>query len=313
VLDNNPKESKKGLPDSFQTRYDRNYIEELSLERIFSKVMDISIDKIIPDPDQPRKTFEEDSLNELASSIKEKGVLEPILVRKSGDHFVIIAGERRWRASKIAEKTSIPAIILEPKDFREIKEIQIIENLQREDISVIERARVIYDYLEPYANDKNIKTLLINMRMGRDVPESFAHTVSALCKTIGKTPATIIRWLSLLELPQDIQKKVDSPDSPLTSKHIESLLKLKDITLMKGVIELIEKENLSSSDTGKLVNHIAKKKANDPLKSAIKNIEAIAKRITFVEKVSELEKINEELLIIRDLVEELLEKLPKDY
>jgi ParB family chromosome partitioning protein len=312
VLDNNYKEVRKGLPDNFQTRYNRNYIEELSTEKIVNKVRDIDVDKIIPDPEQPRKNFEEDSLNELASSIKEKGVLEPILVRRVDENFIIIAGERRWRASKIAGKGSVPAIVLEPKDSIEIKEIQIIENLQREDISVIERARVIYDYLKPYAQDKNLKTLLINMRMGRDVPEDFAHTVSALCKTIGKTPATIVRWLSLLELPEDIQKKVDSPNSPITSRHIESLLKLKDIALIKSVIEVVERENLSSNDTGKLVKRITKRQANDPLKSAIKSIEAIAKRITFLEEKKEIEKLKEELLIIRDLSQELLEKLPKD-
>ncbi|MGC8721600.1 MAG: ParB/RepB/Spo0J family partition protein [Caldisericaceae bacterium] len=312
MLDNNPKEIKKGLPDTFQTRYDRNYIEELTLEKIVNKVMDISLDKIMPDPGQPRKSFEEDSLNELASSIKQKGVLEPILVRKSNENFIIIAGERRWRASKIAGKLSIPAIVVEPKDSKDIKEIQIIENLQREDISVIERARVIQDYLKPYARDKHLKTLLINMRMGRDVPEEFAHTVSALCQTIGKTPGTIIRWLSLLDLPEDIQNKIDNPSSPITSRHVESLLKLKDIALMKGVIELIERENLSSNDTVKLVRHITKKRSADPLKSAIRNIEAIAKRITFVERPNELKKIKEELLIVRDLTQELLEKLPKD-
>ncbi len=312
MSENNPKEVKKGLPDNFATRYSRNYIDELSREKIVNKVRDIDIDKIIPDPEQPRKNFDENSLNELASSIKEKGILEPILVRKLDENFIIITGERRWRASKIVGKTSVPSIVLEPKDAKEIKEIQIIENLQREDISVIERARVIYDYLKPYAHDKNLKTLLINMRIGRDVPKEFAHTVGALCKTIGKTPATIVRWLSLLELPVDIQKKVDSPNSPITSRHIESLLKLKDLALIKGVIEVVERENLSSNETGKLVKRITKRRVNDPLKSAIRNIETIAKMITFIEGKKEIGKLKEELLIIRDLSQELLEKLPKD-
>jgi hypothetical protein len=79
--------------------------------------------------------------------------------------------------------------------------------------------------------------------MGRDVPEDFALTVSALCKAIGKAPITLIRWISLLELPEEIQKKIDDPNSPLTSKHVESLLKVKDLDVIKKVVKLLKKMN----------------------------------------------------------------------
>jgi len=302
-------ENRKGLPDNFISKYTKGYVEELATEKILNRVMDLEIDKIVPDTEQPRKYFSEDSLKELANSIIERGILEPILVRRADSKYIIISGERRWRASILAGKTNIPAIVLETRDQREIKEIQIIENLQREDISPIERAKAMKDYLEPFAHGKKIKSLLINYRMGRKVPEDFAHTVSALCKTIGKNPITIIRWLSLLELPEDLQNKLNDPLSPITSKHIETLLKLNDLILMRNVIKIIEKENLSSEEAAEIVKKIKKRKANDPLKSAIKEIEAISRRLLYVESKKEIEKIKEELLIIKDLAEELLEKI----
>ena len=302
-------ENRRGLPDNFISKYTKGYVEELATEKILNRVMDLEIDKIVPDTEQPRKYFSEDSLKELANSIIERGILEPILVRRADSKYIIISGERRWRASILAGKTNIPAIVLETRDQREIKEIQIIENLQREDISPIERAKAMKDYLEPFAHGKKIKSLLINYRMGRKVPEDFAHTVSALCKTIGKNPITIIRWLSLLELPEDLQNKLNDPLSPITSKHIETLLKLNDLILMRNVIKIIEKENLSSEEAAEIVKKIKKRKANDPLKSAIKGIEAISRRLLYVESKKEIEKIKEELLIIKDLAEELLEKI----
>jgi ParB family chromosome partitioning protein len=302
-------ENKKGLPDNFFTKYTKGYIEELATEKILNRVMEIEVNKIAPDTEQPRKYFSEDSLKELANSINEKGVLEPILVRRVDSKYIIISGERRWRASILAGKASIPAIVLEPKNKNEIKEIQIIENLQREDISPIERAKAINDYLEPVAHGKKIKTLLINYRMGRRVPEDFALTVSALCKTIGKNPITIVRWLSLLELPEDLQNKLNDPLSPITSKHIETVLKLNDLNLIRNVIKIIEKESLSSKEAEKIVKKIKKRKASDPLKSAIKNIETISRRLLYVENKKEIEKIKEELHIIKDLAEELLEKI----
>jgi ParB family chromosome partitioning protein len=302
-------ENKRGLPDNFFSKYTKGYIEELSSEKIINRVMDIEIEKISPDVEQPRKYFSEDSLKELASSIKEKGVLEPILVRRVDSKYIIISGERRWKASILAGKKNIPAIVLEPRDAKEIREIQIIENLQREDISPIERAKVIYDYLKPFTHGKKLKSLLINYRIGRKIPEDLALTVSALCKIIGKTPITIIRWLSLLELPEDMQKKLDDPLSPITSKHIETLIKLNDLVLMRNVIKIIEKENLSSEEAEEIVKKIKKRKANDPLKAAIRGIETVSKRLLYVQTKKELEKIKEELLIIKDLAEELIQKI----
>jgi ParB family chromosome partitioning protein len=303
-----PANKKRGLPKTFKTRYESDYVEELANEKILFKVEALDIDRVKPDVSQPRKLFDEEALKELASSIKEKGVLEPILVRKEENGFIIISGERRWRASIIAGKKTIPAIVLDTTDNREIKEIQIIENLQRKDITPLERARAIKDYLEPFAEGKKVKTLLINYRRNRKVPEKFAHTVSALCKLTGKSPMTLVRWVSLLDLPEEIQKKVDDPLSPITARHVEHLLKLDDVKTMMKVANLIEKEGLSSEETGEVIKE-AKKSASqkDPLTTLMKKIERIYK--SGVKDKRKKRKTKEELLKLKAYIEKLLETL----
>jgi ParB family chromosome partitioning protein len=291
--------NKKGLPKNFVSRYQHDYVEELVNEKIIHKVKEIDVKKIKPDSSQPRKLFDENSLKELASSIKEKGVLQPILVRKENGSYVIISGERRWKASILAGKKTIPVIELSTTNRKEIKEIQIIENLQREDITPLERAYAIKEYLEPVSEGKKIKTLLINYRMGRKTPEKFAHTVSALCKIAGKSPITLERWISLLDLPEDIQKKIDDPNSPITSRHIEQLLKIKDVKMMMEIVKLIEKENLSSEEVKKIVK---KKKRTDPFERVMKDINRI-------KRIKDKKKVKKGLLQIKKFIDELIKAI----
>ena len=302
-----PANKKRGLPQTFKRRYESDYVEELANERILYKVEALDINSVKPDENQPRKLFDEESLKELASSIKEKGVLEPILVRKDGSGYVIISGERRWRASILAGKDTIPAIVINTENERDIKEIQIIENLQRKDITPVERARTIKEYLEPFAEGKRVKTLLINYRRGRYVPEKFAHTASALCKLTGKSPMTLIRWVSLLDLPEEIQKKVDDPLSPITARHVEHLLKLDDVKTMMKVARLIEKENLSSEETEQIVKKSKKGTLKDPIDPLMKRIERIYKG--GLKDKRKKKKTKEELLKLKTFIEELLKTL----
>ena len=303
-----PANKKRGLPKTFKTRYKSDYVEELANEKILFKVEALDTDRVKPDASQPRKLFDEEALKELASSIKEKGVLEPILVRKEEGGFVIISGERRWRASIIAGKKTIPAIVLDTTGKREIKEIQIIENLQRKDITPLERAHTIKDYLEPFAEGKKVKTLLINYRRGRKVPEKFAHTVSALCKLTGKSPMSLIRWVSLLDLPEEIQKKVNDPLSPITARHVEHLLKLDDVKTMMRVANLIEKEGLSSEETGEVIKEAKKPVSKkDLLLPLMKKIERIYK--SGMKDKRKKKKTKEELLKLKAYIEKLLETL----
>ena len=298
---------KKGLPKDFLTRYDKGYIEELVQEKIHTKVLDLNVKDIEPDPNQPRKHFNEESIKELADSIEKHGVLEPILVRKVDSRYLIVAGERRFRATLLLGQETIPAIVIDPQNEQVIREIQIVENLQREDISPVERARAIYNYLKPYAGDKSVKTLLINYRRGREVPEEFALTVSALCKAIGKSPITLIRWVSLLELPEEIQRKIDDPNSPLTSRHVENLLKVKDIETIKKVVKIIEEQELSSDDVANMVSTMTNFKPVS-LKSAIKNVQHAINIVDFLEEKN-AETLREEVKTLKDLTIELEGKL----
>ncbi len=290
---------KRGLPGSFKPRYEKDYIEDLLNEKILFKVKEIDLEKIKPDPTQPRKHFSEESLKELASSIREKGVLEPILIRKENGSYVIVSGERRWRASKTAGKKTIPAIVLNATDKREIREIQIIENLQREDITPMERAKITEEYLAPFTDGRKIKTLLINYRMGRKVPENFARAVSALCKITGKKPITLIRWISLLDLPEELQKKVDDPNSAITARHIEQLLKISDTKEMLKIAKLIEEENLSSEETKEVIK---KKKKTDLF-------ERIRKEIERTRKMRDKNRVKKELLELKKFIEELINSM----
>jgi len=298
---------KKGLPKDFLTRYDKGYIEELVQEKIHTKVLDLNVKDIEPDPNQPRKHFNEESIKELADSIEKHGVLEPILVRKVDSRYLIVAGERRFRATLLLGQETIPAIVIDPQNEQVIREIQIVENLQREDISPVERARAIYNYLKPYAGDKSVKTLLINYRRGREVPEEFALTVSALCKAIGKSPITLIRWVSLLELPEEIQRKIDDPNSPLTSRHVENLLKVKDIETIKKVVKIIEEQELSSDDVANMVSTMTHFKPVS-LKSAIKSVQHAINIVDFLEEKN-VETLREEVKTLKDLTIELEGKL----
>ena len=132
--------------------------EKLTQKAIGLQIENLSIAKVIPDPMQPRKTFNEDALKQLSESIKKHGVLQPITVRKSGNDFIIVLGERRYRASKLANKKSIPCIVREYKN-NDVLEIQIIENLQRQDVEPTEEAEAIAYLSERYAPTEIAKRL----------------------------------------------------------------------------------------------------------------------------------------------------------
>lgn len=156
-----------------------------------SSISEIALDKIYPNPDQPRRTFDEEALEELAQSIKEHGVISPITLRKDANNkYMIIAGERRFRASKIAGLASIPAYIRTAKD-EQVMEWALIENIQREDLDAIEIALAYQRLMDEY-----------NLTQER------------MSERVGKKRATIANYLRLLKLPAEIQlgikeKKID--------------------------------------------------------------------------------------------------------
>lgn len=170
-----------------------------------SSVTELSISKIYPNPNQPRKHFDEDALQELASSIKLHGIIQPLVVNKVDENnYMIIAGERRWRAAKLANLENVPVVI---KNYTEkqIKEISIIENLQREDLNPIEAARAIKQLMDEY----NLTQEVVSDR-------------------IGKSRSNVANTLRLLTLYPDVIKLIE--DGRLSSGHARSLVVVDDTT-----------------------------------------------------------------------------------
>ena len=163
-------------------------------------VTELNIEDVYPNPDQPRKVFDETALNELADSIKKHGVIMPIVVVKKGLRYMIIAGERRYRASKIANKATIPAVIKEYSE-REIKEISLIENLQREDLNPIEAANAM-----------------------KQLMDEFSLTQEELSDRIGKSRSAIANTLRLLTLSDAVVSYIS--DNKLSAGHARAMVTL---------------------------------------------------------------------------------------
>ncbi|MCK9438261.1 MAG: ParB/RepB/Spo0J family partition protein [Synergistaceae bacterium] len=185
-----------------------------------SSISEVDLDKIIPNPDQPRRAFSEDGLQELAASIRSIGVIQPVTLRKlDEDSYQIIAGERRYRASQMAGLLSIPAYI-KIADEDETMEMALIENIQREDLNSIEIA-LAYQTL--------IKTLSL--------------TQEQLSERVGKKRATVANYLRLLKLPAEVQMGVK--DKKIDMGHARSLVTIDDPVTQLAVYNKIIEEGLS--------------------------------------------------------------------
>lgn len=188
---------------------------------------ELPVEQIHPNPYQPRIHFDETKIEELAQSIREHGVFTPILVRKAVSGYQLIAGERRLRASKVAELKTIPSIVLEFSEA-EMMEISLIENIQREDLNVIEEARA-YD------------NLLTKMNLTQEV----------LAKKVGKSRVHITNILRLLQLPKGVQDLVIN--KVLTMGQVKPLITLDDPQKIQALADKIAREGLSAREAEKLV------------------------------------------------------------
>jgi len=195
----------------------------------------VKINNIKPNPDQPRRDFDEKSLEELSFSIKSKGVITPITLRKSGKHYEIVAGERRWRAAKKANLRSIPAYIINIKNNSEMMQVALIENIQREDLNAIEEA-------EGYA--------ILNSKHGLSHDE--------IANTIGKKRTTISNALRLLRLPPEIRKSIR--EGKISAGHGRAILQKKTISAMQVFWKKIINESLSVRAAEALVRPLGKVK-----------------------------------------------------
>ena len=209
--------------------FEKNIYEDTKHEEI----VELDVNEIRPNPYQPRTIFDEEALNELAESIKENGVFQPIIVKKSIKGYDVIAGERRLRASKIAGKKTIPAIIRQISDDK-MAEIALLENLQREDLNVLEEA-------------KAYKSLIDKLNI----------TQEQLAKKVSKSRSHITNMLGLLRLPGEVQDMITT--GKLTMGHARALSKLEDKEKMVKMAEEI-------TDKGLTVRDIEEKSENVPKK-----------------------------------------------
>ncbi len=205
-----------------------NNIEEKKSETI------VKISLVGPNREQPRKAFEEDSLLELADSIKQFGILQPILVQKKDDFYEIIAGERRWRAAKMAGLKEIPVIIKEFTDL-EVVEVSLIENIQRENLNPIEEAQAY-------------KKLLDDFNLKQD----------EIAEKVSKSRTAITNSMRLLKLDERVQQMVI--DEMLTTGHVRALLAIEDKEKQYALAMQIFDQKLSVRETEKLIKSISNPK-----------------------------------------------------
>lgn len=215
--------------------FERTIYEETTNEEI----IELNLDELRANPYQPRKVFDEEGLKELSDSIREHGVFQPIIVKKSIKGYEIVAGERRCRASKLAGKTTIPAIIRNFSDEL-MMEIALLENLQRKDLSAIEEA---YAY--------------------KNMLEKLELTQEELSTKVGKSRSHITNILGLLRLPKDIQKLIASEE--ITMGHARVLSKLSDEDKIREIANKITTNKLSVRETEFLIgdSHLEKKVKNE--------------------------------------------------
>ena len=258
----------KGLSALFsetEEDYGKSLLFEESPEQTAKGVTEIDISSIFANPNQPRKVFDQTALQELADSISKHGVIMPIIVNKSGDRYMIIAGERRFRASKLAGLDKVP-VIVKTYNERQIKEISLIENLQREDLNPIEAATAM-----------------------RSLMNDYGLTQEDLADRIGKSRPAIANTLRLLSLSPEVIKMV--ADGKLSAGHAKSLVSVPHIDQIK-IAETAVKEGLSVREVEKRVKDYfdppevkAKKKIKMELSAELKELIGQMQR-TFGTKVN---------------------------
>ena len=207
----------------------------------------VKITKVEPNRKQPRKNFDEDALQELADSIKQFGLLQPILVQDRKDYYEIIAGERRWRAAKLAGLKEVPVIIREYTE-KEIVDISLIENIQREDLNPIEEAQAYKRLLEEF-----------NMKQDE------------VAERVSKSRSAVTNSIRLLKLSNEVQQMLI--DDMITTGHARALLSIEDKELQYSLAQRIFDEKLSVRDVEKIMKSL--QKPTKPKKMSDKTLMAI--------------------------------------
>jgi len=205
---------------------------EESSEAGSENFLELDLDIIEPNSEQPRSKFTEEKLEELAQSIRANGVIQPIVVRKRGERYQIVAGERRWRAAQKAGLQKIPAVIKEVADEK-LLELALIENIQRQELNAIEEARAY-----------------------KNLVETIGLTQEMIAERVGKNRTIITTFLRLLKLPKDVQKLVE--EEKLSAGHGRALLMVNDADSQRRLATKIIELSLSVRETEKAIKRIGK-------------------------------------------------------
>lgn len=223
---------KKALGRGFDAIFADNSVEDISSGVSTVKVKMIDIE---PNRDQPRKQFDEEALAELSNSIAQHGVLQPLLVRPMPDGgYQLVAGERRWRASRMAGLTEVPVVIRDLTDSQ-VAELALVENLQRENLNPLEEANGY-----------------------KELSDRFGYTQEKISEIVGKSRSAVANALRLLNLPESVGEMVSS--GSLSMGHARALLSLEDEKIQKEIAELVVRNDLSVRETERLVRNSVKEK-----------------------------------------------------
>lgn len=243
--------AKRGLGKGIDSLIPMNpsIIKENTDEKLLQAEMEININEIEPNKDQPRKKFDEDSLAELAESIKAHGIIQPLVIRKNGKLYTIIAGERRWRAARMAGLKKVPAIV---KDYssREVMEIALVENIQREDLNPIEEALAYKNLIDEY----NLKQ-------------------DEVAERVSKSRTAVTNSLRLLKLSDKVQQMVI--DEIISGGHARTLLSLEDSQKQEELATRILDEKLSVRETEKIVKSLGNKRVKKEKPKGTEDIDPI--------------------------------------
>ncbi len=220
----------KGLGALIDTNVEKPQINE----KVKDSIVMMNISKVEPNKSQPRKNFNEDALNELADSIKEHGIIEPLIVQDRKSYYEIIAGERRWRAANIAGLTEVPIIIKDLTEL-EIVELALIENIQREDLNAIEEAHAYRRLIEEF----NLKQ-------------------DEVAEKVSKSRTVITNTMRLLKLCNDVQQMLI--DEMISPGHARALLGVEDPKLQYILAQQVFDQKMSVRETEKAVKNLGKEK-----------------------------------------------------
>lgn len=224
----------KGLDSMIPEKVKKNISKEsINVEENVSRETLVNINEIEPNKGQPRQNFDEDTIQELADSIKQYGIIQPLILQKRDNFYFIIAGERRWRAARLAGLKTVPAII---KDYspQEIMEIALIENIQREDLNPIEEAIAYQNLIKEF----NLKQ-------------------DEVAERVSKSRVAVTNSMRLLKLDKRVQQMLI--DGMISNGHARALLSIEDIELQHQVAQKVFDEKLSVRDTEKTIKSIQNK------------------------------------------------------